>query len=81
VEGAVTLPPSGWAGNLFRLGAIGGGLVLSSILRERKSKRNSIAASALALAGGLAFKWAIVYAGREVESEHGDTARSNPPPR
>jgi formate-dependent nitrite reductase membrane component NrfD len=54
---------------MFWLGAIGCGLALPAIagvVRRKKESRGSTIASALmTLAGGLALKWAVVYAGRE----------------
>ncbi len=55
----------------FWLGAVGAGLVLPTILegksssKRKKSLASTILSSALTLAGGLALKWAVTYAGRE----------------
>ena len=51
---------------LFLFGAIVGGLIAPAILRRSKSKAlSSGVAPLLTLAGGLALKWSITYAGQE----------------
>lgn len=51
---------------LFLLGAVVAGLVLPAMLRRSKSKAISAGlAPLLTLAGGLALKWSITYAGQE----------------
>lgn len=51
---------------LFVFGAIVAGLIAPAILRRSKKKVvSSVAAPLLTLAGGLALKWSITYAGQE----------------
>jgi formate-dependent nitrite reductase membrane component NrfD len=54
---------------LFWLGAVGCGLVLPWMINRAQGKKagraSTIASAVLTLAGGLALKWSIVYAGRE----------------
>ncbi len=53
---------------LFRAGAIAAGIALPpvvSMLARRRSRPWAIAAGALSMAGALALKWAIVYAGHD----------------
>jgi formate-dependent nitrite reductase membrane component NrfD len=51
---------------LFLLGAIAGGLIIPTLLRRTRSKALRLGiAPLLTLAGGLALKWSVTYAGQE----------------
>lgn len=51
---------------LFWIGAVGVGLIVPSLIATRsKSRTASVIGSVLSLAGGLALKWAITYAGKK----------------
>jgi len=61
----------------FWAGAVGAGLVLPELLRvfapkkKKKKRLAGILSSALSLAGSLALKWAVTYAGRESAMDAG----------
>ncbi len=69
---------------LFWLGAVGAGLVMPALVKaaapRRKRRVASVLGSAMKLAGGLALKWALVYAGRE-SAEDAEFARHASRPR
>jgi formate-dependent nitrite reductase membrane component NrfD len=64
----LTTGPQRWR---FWLGAVGAGLVAPALIQAFKPKRRkrgpgaTLLGSALALAGGIALKWAVVHAGRD----------------
>src|SRR5262249_3695629 len=60
---------TGRHGRMFWFGAVGCGLVLPWMINRAQGKKASrgstIVSALLTLAGGLALKWSLVYAGRE----------------
>jgi len=75
----------------FWLGAVGAGLILPTLVgargpskEQKKSRASTVIKSALTLAGGLALKWAIVYAGKrsavDVEATRNATRPSESAP-
>ena len=70
---------------LFRWGGIGIGLIAPAVLRavagKRNSRRSGIWPAVFSLAGGLALKWALVYAGRESAYDPAANRRATRPTR
>jgi formate-dependent nitrite reductase membrane component NrfD len=80
----LTTGPQKWR---FWLGAVGAGLIAPALIQALKPKRRkrkvgaTLLGSALALAGGFAFKWAVVHAGRDSADDWRNARETTRPSR
>lgn len=78
-EGATEPLIKGRYSKHFWLGAVGAGIVAPAVIRltsrKQKSRAKTVFGSILTLAGSLALKWAVTYAGR-VSAEDAEAARA-----